>query len=149
MRLSPDEIIFWQYGYFKLNATIVYTWGLMFVLAMGAKLITRKLSIDSETFPLAESSGNRRHRHRKTNRRGRSESAAEISRLSGHALPVCRRSQSLHRHTRLRAADRFALDHCGTRAVRVCGRAAVRHRGARSGQLPQILYEADVHHAAV
>ena len=45
MRLSPDEIIFWQYGFFKLNATIVFTWGLMLVLAMGSKLITRKLSI--------------------------------------------------------------------------------------------------------
>jgi F-type H+-transporting ATPase subunit a len=45
MRLSPDEIIFWQFGFFKLNATIVFTWGLMFVLAVGARLITRKLSI--------------------------------------------------------------------------------------------------------
>ncbi|MDH4243158.1 MAG: F0F1 ATP synthase subunit A [Nitrospira sp.] len=44
MRLSPDEIIFWQYGFFKLNATIVLTWGLMFVLAVGSLLITRKLS---------------------------------------------------------------------------------------------------------
>ncbi|GKS64562.1 F0F1 ATP synthase subunit A [Nitrospira sp.] len=44
MRLSPDEIIFWQYGFFKLNATIVLTWGLMFVLAVGSELITRKLS---------------------------------------------------------------------------------------------------------
>ena len=45
MRLSPDEIIFWQYGFFKLNATIVFTWGIMLILAVGAKLITRKLSI--------------------------------------------------------------------------------------------------------
>lgn len=46
MRLSPDEIIFWQYGFFKLNATIATTWALMLVLAVGAKLITRKLSTD-------------------------------------------------------------------------------------------------------
>ncbi|HUX83033.1 MAG TPA: F0F1 ATP synthase subunit A [Halothiobacillus sp.] len=44
MRLSPDEIIFWQYGVIKLNATIAYTWGLMFVLAVGSKLVTRRLS---------------------------------------------------------------------------------------------------------
>jgi F-type H+-transporting ATPase subunit a len=44
MRLSPDETIFWQYGFIKLNATIVFTWGLMFALAVGSKLITRKLS---------------------------------------------------------------------------------------------------------
>jgi F-type H+-transporting ATPase subunit a len=48
MRLSPDQIIFWQYGFFKLNATIVFTWGLMFVLAVGAKLVTRKLSVGLE-----------------------------------------------------------------------------------------------------
>ena len=46
MRLSPDEIVFWQYGFLKLNATIVFTWGLMLVLSVGAKLITRKLSTD-------------------------------------------------------------------------------------------------------
>lgn len=46
MRLSPDEIIFWQYGFVKLNGTIVFTWALMFVLALGAKLVTRKLSTD-------------------------------------------------------------------------------------------------------
>ncbi|MCW5600821.1 F0F1 ATP synthase subunit A [Nitrosomonas sp.] len=44
MNLSPDEIIFWQYGFFKLNATIVFTWGVMGVLVVGSKLITRRLS---------------------------------------------------------------------------------------------------------
>jgi F-type H+-transporting ATPase subunit a len=46
MHLSPDEIIFWHYGVFKLNATIFFTWCLMLVLVVGAMLITRKLSID-------------------------------------------------------------------------------------------------------
>ena len=46
MHLSPDEIIFWQFGFFKLNATIVFTWGLMLVLAAGSKVITRKFSTD-------------------------------------------------------------------------------------------------------
>ena len=46
MHLSPDAIVFWQYGPLKLNATIVFTWGLMLVLSVGAKLITRKLSTD-------------------------------------------------------------------------------------------------------
>ncbi|SOD41408.1 F0F1 ATP synthase subunit A [Nitrosovibrio sp. Nv4] len=48
MHLSPDDIIFWEYGFIKLNATIVYTWGLMFVLAAGSKAITRKLSVGLE-----------------------------------------------------------------------------------------------------
>ena len=46
MRLSPDEIIFWQHGFVTLNATIVFTWGLMLVLAVGARLVTRNLSTD-------------------------------------------------------------------------------------------------------
>lgn len=44
MNLSPDNIIYWQMGFLKLNATIVFTWGLMLVLVIGSKLITRKLS---------------------------------------------------------------------------------------------------------
>jgi len=51
VRLSPDQMIFWHYGFLKLNGTIVFTWGLMFVLAIGAKLITRKLSMDLERSP--------------------------------------------------------------------------------------------------
>ncbi|PIQ29268.1 F0F1 ATP synthase subunit A [bacterium (Candidatus Blackallbacteria) CG17_big_fil_post_rev_8_21_14_2_50_48_46] len=48
MRLSPDEIIFWQSGFFKLNATLVSTWVLMAVLTLGSILITRKLSTGLE-----------------------------------------------------------------------------------------------------
>ena len=44
MRLSPDEMIFWQHGFIKLNATIVFTWGLMLVLAAGSMLVTRRLA---------------------------------------------------------------------------------------------------------
>lgn len=44
MHLSPDQIIFWQYGMFKLNATIVFTWALMFVLTVGSRLVTRRLA---------------------------------------------------------------------------------------------------------
>jgi F-type H+-transporting ATPase subunit a len=46
MRLSPDELIFWQHGFLKLNGTIVFTWTLMLVLVIGSKLVTRKLSTD-------------------------------------------------------------------------------------------------------
>jgi F-type H+-transporting ATPase subunit a len=44
MHLSPDETVLWQHGPLKVNATIAMTWALMFVLAAGSKLITRKLS---------------------------------------------------------------------------------------------------------
>jgi F-type H+-transporting ATPase subunit a len=44
MRLSPDQLVYWQHGPFKLNATIAFTWVLMIVLAAGSKLITRRLT---------------------------------------------------------------------------------------------------------
>jgi F-type H+-transporting ATPase subunit a len=44
MHLTPDELIFWQHGFVKLNATIVFTWALMILLALGSRLITRRLS---------------------------------------------------------------------------------------------------------
>jgi F-type H+-transporting ATPase subunit a len=46
MRLSPDDMVFWRYGFVKLNGTIAFTWALMFVLAVGSWLVTRKLSTD-------------------------------------------------------------------------------------------------------
>ena len=46
MRLSPDELVFWRHGFFMLNSTIVTTWVLMLVMAVGAKLVTRTLATE-------------------------------------------------------------------------------------------------------
>ncbi|MDA7865212.1 F0F1 ATP synthase subunit A [Akkermansiaceae bacterium] len=46
MQLSPDETIYWQHGFLKLNATIVFTWMVMLILIVGAKLITRNLTTE-------------------------------------------------------------------------------------------------------
>ena len=46
MRLSPDELVFWKYGFVTLNSTIVTTWGLMLVMAVGAKLVTRNIKVE-------------------------------------------------------------------------------------------------------
>lgn len=43
MRISPDEKIFWEYGFINLNLTIVMTWAIMILLVIGAWLITRNL----------------------------------------------------------------------------------------------------------
>jgi F-type H+-transporting ATPase subunit a len=48
VNLTSDQSIFWQYGFVKLNGTIVTTWMLMIALSLGAKLITRKLTTDGE-----------------------------------------------------------------------------------------------------
>ncbi len=46
MHLSSDAVVLWEHGWFKLNMTIVTTWALMLVLALGARLITRNLAND-------------------------------------------------------------------------------------------------------
>ena len=46
MRLSPDALVFWRYGFLVLNSTIVTTWALMLVMAVAAKLVTRKLATE-------------------------------------------------------------------------------------------------------
>ena len=42
--LTPDAIVFFQRGFFKLNATIVFTWVVMALLVVISILVTRKLS---------------------------------------------------------------------------------------------------------
>ncbi len=46
MNLTSDQQIFWHHGFFNLNETIVTTWAMMLVMALGAKLITRRLATD-------------------------------------------------------------------------------------------------------
>jgi F-type H+-transporting ATPase subunit a len=48
MNLSPDEIVYWQLGFFKLNATILFTWCLMLVFFISTQLLMRLLTNKSE-----------------------------------------------------------------------------------------------------
>lgn len=47
MQITPDQIVLWQWGPFRLNGTIAFTWVVMALLALGSRLITLRLS-DSE-----------------------------------------------------------------------------------------------------
>ena len=88
MRLTPDEMIFWQYGFLKLNATIVFTWGLM--LRAGRRREARHAQAvhGPGTFSLAEPPGDRRHRHRKRKSK-RSASATRRSIWAFWARSFC------------------------------------------------------------
>ena len=44
IEITPDQAIFFEAGFFKLNATIVMTWVVMLVLVIGSILITRRLT---------------------------------------------------------------------------------------------------------
>lgn len=48
MQISPDQIVLWRWNGLALNATIVYSWLVMALLAVSARVITRRLS-DTET----------------------------------------------------------------------------------------------------
>lgn len=44
MTINPDQLVFFQWGWFKINATIFFTWVVMLVLTLGSWLVTRKLT---------------------------------------------------------------------------------------------------------
>lgn len=44
MAISPDSIVFWQWGAFSVNATLVFTWAVMALLTIGSWAITRRLT---------------------------------------------------------------------------------------------------------
>jgi F-type H+-transporting ATPase subunit a len=43
MVLTPDEVIYWQWGIVTVNATLVFTWLTMLVLVVGSRWVTRSL----------------------------------------------------------------------------------------------------------
>lgn len=48
MTISPDGVVFWQWGMFSLNATVVFTWLVMSLLTLISWLVTRRLSTGTE-----------------------------------------------------------------------------------------------------
>jgi F-type H+-transporting ATPase subunit a len=51
MDISPDTIIYYEWGAIKLNATIVFTWLVMAILVVGSWLVTRNLTADPDMAP--------------------------------------------------------------------------------------------------
>jgi F-type H+-transporting ATPase subunit a len=46
--ISPDSILFWQWGAFAVNATIAFTWLVMALLTLVSWLVTRRLSTGTQ-----------------------------------------------------------------------------------------------------
>ena len=46
MRISPDAMVFFQWGPISLNATILFTWAVMALMVLGSWLVTRRLSAE-------------------------------------------------------------------------------------------------------
>jgi F-type H+-transporting ATPase subunit a len=45
-QISPDQVIFFTWGFVTINATLIYTWLVMGILVVGSMVITRNLSTD-------------------------------------------------------------------------------------------------------
>ena len=46
VELSPDEVVFWQWGFVSINETIVFTWAVMALLVILGWLSARRLSVE-------------------------------------------------------------------------------------------------------
>ncbi|KPJ86611.1 MAG: ATP synthase F0F1 subunit A [Spirochaetes bacterium DG_61] len=46
--ISPDAVVIWRWGFFSLNATILFTWVIMGVLTLISMVVTRNLSTGIE-----------------------------------------------------------------------------------------------------
>lgn len=54
MEISPDGIIYWQSGWIKLNATIVFTWVVMLLLVLFSIYVSRKLTSNPKKISRAQ-----------------------------------------------------------------------------------------------
>lgn len=45
MEISPDQLVYWEWGVVTINATLVFSWIAMAILAGGSWLITRNLTM--------------------------------------------------------------------------------------------------------
>ena len=78
MEITPDDIVYWEWRFVTLNATLVFSWGVMALLALGSWLITRNLEtgpriprwqnvleiiVDTIRRQIAEASGGRPDRY--------------------------------------------------------------------------------------
>jgi F-type H+-transporting ATPase subunit a len=46
IEISPDEMVFWKWGFISINETIVFTWAVMALLVLLAWLGGRRLSVE-------------------------------------------------------------------------------------------------------
>lgn len=48
MELTPDQVVYWQWGFLTVNATLVFTWLTIVVMVGGSWLVTRTLETGPE-----------------------------------------------------------------------------------------------------
>jgi F-type H+-transporting ATPase subunit a len=48
MRISPDTLVIFRWGPIVLNATIVSTWAVMALMVVGSRIVTRKLTSETQ-----------------------------------------------------------------------------------------------------
>jgi F-type H+-transporting ATPase subunit a len=47
-QLSPDQVVYWEWGFVKLNATVVFSWCVMALMIIGAWLLSRRFTASTE-----------------------------------------------------------------------------------------------------
>lgn len=48
MNIDPSEIVYFEWGFVRITATLVFTWVTMLILAAGSYMVTRKINVEDE-----------------------------------------------------------------------------------------------------
>lgn len=48
MNIDPSEIVYFEWGFVRITATLVFTWITMIVLALGSYLVTRNIKVEGK-----------------------------------------------------------------------------------------------------
>ena len=51
MEITPDQVVLWEWGVLRLNATIAWTWAVMALLALGSWAVTRSFRTSDALTP--------------------------------------------------------------------------------------------------
>jgi F-type H+-transporting ATPase subunit a len=147
LQISPDHIVYWRHGFWILNSTIVTTWGLMAVMAVGCWLITRHLSTAPEISGWQNLLEILVAGIRDQIREIGLENPERYLDFVGSLFLFYRVRRPLRNSSRVSATHRLSFHHCGFGNLRIPGRSHLWHCRARHCPVPkeicpaQILYD--------
>ena len=131
MNITPDNIVFWQSGFFILNGTLVFTWVTMAVLVVISALVTRQLAVGPDRMSRWQHGPGRvvvRNHSRIQNQRRQPSGCPPLFALHRHPVFVhCHRPIILEIIPGIHLSRRIPIYHGSPGHLCVCGSAHLWH----------------------